>query len=372
MHSKFLAFSISLLAGLYIAPTHADPLNPDISAVLDGFYKQQDTALSSRDKGFGLGHTELSLAAPVDDLFEGRVTTVIENHDGETELMLEEAFLQTSGLPMNFGLKAGRFQSQVGYLNSRHLHEDSFSERPAAYRAMLGSHYFDDGAQLSVLLPAPFFWQLGAEVFDGGRLSEGDESIGVYTLNTRLGDDIGDSQSWQLGMSYLHNRNSHTKPADAGHGHDEHGHDHDHDHSIAYSGKNLYIADLVWKWAPNGNNRQQQLVLSGEYLYGDKLNQNAGSDDTNRGWYASVVYRFAPQWSAGARYGRVDLSDAHGDHFHGQQLKEAEFMLAWNRSHFSTLRLQYTRQSGEGFDQINNALTLQYVVALGAHGAHGF
>ncbi|MEH6354620.1 MAG: hypothetical protein V7760_01155 [Marinobacter sp.] len=152
MHSKPLVFSISLLAGFYTATTQTDPLNTDISAVLDGFYKQQDTALSNRGKGFGLGHTELSLAAPIDDLFKGRVTAIVEEHDGETELRLEEAFLQTSGLQLNLGLKAGRFLSHVGYLNSQHLHQDSFVERPAAYRAMLGSHYFDDGARLLALI----------------------------------------------------------------------------------------------------------------------------------------------------------------------------------------------------------------------------
>ncbi len=178
------------------------------------------------------------------------------------------------------------------------MHEDDFVERPAAYRAMLGSHYYDTGgARLNVLLPTPFFWQVGAEAFAGDQLTEGEEDIGVYTVNTRLGGDISLSQSWQLGgLSWLRNR--HAKSAETG-GDGSHDHDHeeghDHSHGAAYTGENLYIADLVWKWSPpDGNNREQQLTLSGEYLYADELNQFAASDDTNEGWYVSGVYQFAP------------------------------------------------------------------------------
>lgn len=370
--STRLASTLALILAP-IVTVHANELNPDISVVLDGYYKQNQTALSHRDEGFGLGHTELSLSAPIDDLFEGRLTAVLEEHEGESEVELEEAFLQTTAMPWNLSLRGGRFLSQVGYLNSRHLHEDDFVERPAAYRALLGGHYFDDGLRLNLLMPTPFYWQVGAEAFNGNRLSEGDEDIGVYTVNTRLGGDLGRAQSWQAGLSYLRNRQIH-----GGHEEEEHeeeGHEeeeHEHAHGVAYTGENLYIADLVWKWSPNGNTRQQQLTLSGEYLYADELNEFAGSDDTHEGWYASVVYQFAPQWSIGTRYGRVDLKEAHDDHFDDQHLKETDVMLAWSHSHFSTVRLQYTHQDGHGFDNADETVLLQYVMTFGAHGAHDF
>jgi hypothetical protein len=373
MFKRFAPFAILPLA-LTAAGTTANELNPDVSVTLDGYYKQNETALSHREQGFGLGHTELSLSSPIDDLFSGRLTAVFEEHDGESEVLIEEAYLQTNGLPYALNVRAGRFLSQVGYLNGRHMHEDDFVERPAAYRAMLGSHYYDTGARLNLLLPTPFFWQVGAEAFAGDQLTEGDEDIGVYTLNTRLGGDISLSQSWQIGLSWLRNR--HAKSADTGdgshdHGHEE-GHDHGHSHGAGYTGENLYIADLVWKWSPNGNNREQQLTVSGEYLYADELNQFAASDDTNEGWYVSGVYQFAPQWSAGVRYGEVDLQEAHGDHFHNQTLEETDVMLSWSRSHFSTVRLQYTHQEATGFSNADNTVMVQYVMSLGAHGAHGY
>lgn len=366
-HASAVALTI-----LPFTAIQANELNPDISVILDGYYKQNNTALSHREEGFGLGHTELSLSSPIDDLFEGRLTAVLEEHEGETELELEEAFLQTTGMPYNLSVRGGRFLSQIGYLNSLHLHQDDFVERPAAYRALLGSHYFDDGLRLNLLLPTPFYWQIGAEAFDGGRLSEGDEDIGAFTVNTRFGGDLSRSQSWQMGLSWLRNRQIHGEHEEDHADEEEHEEDHDHGHGPEYTGENLYIADLVWKWAPNGNNRQQQLTISGEYLYADDLNENATSDDVHKGWYASAVYQFAPQWSAGVRYGEVDLKEAHGDHFHDQELEETDVMLAWSHSHFSTVRLQYTHQEALGFEEADNTVMLQYVMSFGAHGAHGF
>lgn len=375
MLNRALPFTFIPLA-LAASGVAANELNPDVSVTLDGYYKQNDTALSHREQGFGLGHTELSLSAPIDDLFTGRLTAVFEEHDGESEVLIEEAFLQTNGLPAGLGIRAGRFLSQVGYLNGRHMHEDDFVERPAVYRALLGSHYYDTGVRLNALLPTPFFWQIGAEAFDGDQLSEGEEDIGVYTLNTRIGGDISLSQSWQAGLSYLHNRQvngEHEEEGEEEHGHDhDHEAGHDHSHGASFTGENLYIADAVWKWSPNGNTREQQVTLSAEYLYADDLNEFASSDDHHEGWYVSGVYQFAPQWSAGVRYGEVELQEPHGDHFHGKELEETDVMLAWSRSHFSTLRLQYTHQSATGFSEADNTVMLQYVVSLGAHGAHGY
>ena len=45
--------------------------------------------------------------------------------------------------------------------------------------------------------------------------------------------------------------------------------------------------------------------------------------------------------------------------------------LSWHNSEFSMLRLQFSRDEPTA-DSTDNALTLQYQVSLGAHGAHKF
>lgn len=73
--------------------------NPNISAVLNGYYQTGERPLSETSEGFGLGETELAMSANIDDMFYGKVTAVVEIHDGESELNLEEAFIQTMAMP---------------------------------------------------------------------------------------------------------------------------------------------------------------------------------------------------------------------------------------------------------------------------------
>jgi hypothetical protein len=380
--------------------------NPNISGVLNGHYQTADRALSGTEEGFGLGETELAMSANIDDMFFGKLTAVFEMNDGDTEVNLEEAFIQTLALPGGFSIRGGRFLSDIGYLNNQHSHTDAFIDRPAAYRAFLGGHYFDDGARVSYVAPTDVYWTLGAEAFKGEKMRAEDEhnerdfsSLGVYSAFSKWGGDLSLSSSWQLGINYLHNENGQTYLAhhddlDANlDSHDEHA---GHSHSAAYTGKNTYIVDAVYKWAPNGNYKYQHLSVSGEFFRVDNIatlveeahedhddahdeaheedHAEGQSKDYHQGWYLSSVYQFSPSWSAGARYGEVDTQAIDGDHLDPQSLKETEVSLAWHASHFSTVRLQYTHQKGTNFEGFtdDNLVTLQFVMSLGAHNAHQF
>ncbi len=82
--------------------------------------------------GFSLGESEVLLSANIDDKFYGQLTLAIESEDGEDHLGVEEAYIDTTGLPGGVTLRMGRFYSNIGYLNSRHTHTDSFFDRPLA------------------------------------------------------------------------------------------------------------------------------------------------------------------------------------------------------------------------------------------------
>ncbi|MGL4476019.1 MAG: hypothetical protein ACRCT7_16445 [Shewanella sp.] len=352
-----------------------------LSAVVNGYYQSGEQALSNSGEGFGLGETEVSLGGNIDDAFYGKVTTVLAYHDGETELELEEAFIQTLALPAGISVRAGRFLSDIGYLNSQHLHTDDFSVRPLPYRAFLGDHYFDDGLRVSYVMPTDWYWVVGSEAFSGDKLRaedpDGDRdfsTVGVYTAFTKIGGDLGLESSWQLGMSYLRNQNGR-----AGEHHDEHamaeeGHDEGHDHQAKFTAENTYIIDGVYKWAPAGNNKYQQLTLAAEYFYLDGISehQEVSAASHYSGWYASGNYQFSPQWSTGVRYSRLNVQEEHDEHFHQVGYQEWDANINWHHSHFSTVRLQFTLQNNDelGFD--DNIVTLQYVMSLGAHNAHQF
>ncbi|ABE53819.1 conserved hypothetical protein [Shewanella denitrificans OS217] len=383
--------------------------NPNISGVLNGHYQSGDRALGGTEEGFGLGETELALSANIDNNFYGKITAVLETHDGDTEVNLEEAFIQTLALPGGFSIRGGRFLSDIGYLNNQHSHTDAFIDRPAVYRAFLGGHYFDDGVRVSYVAPTDIYWTLGTEAFKGEKMRAADEhgerkfsDVGVYSAFSKWGGDLSLSSSWQLGVNYLRNENGQAY-LEHHEAHDEHADSHDdhsgHSHSAAYTGENTYVADFVYKWAPDGNYKYQHLSVSGEFFRVDNIaalaeeaheeqehheddhgedhdegHAEGKSKDYHQGWYLSSVYQFSPSWSAGARYGEVDTQTIHGDHLHGQELKETEFSLAWHSSHFSSVRLQYTHQDGTNFDGFtdDSIFSLQYVMTLGAHSAHQF
>lgn len=375
---------VSLAIGsILVSPAFANTLsNPQIGVVLDGYYQNGERNNSERGEGFGLGHTEISMSANIDDKFHGVLTTVLEDHGDETELLLEEAFVETLALPHGFNIRAGRFLSDFGYLNNQHMHTDSFVERPIAYRTFFGSHYYDDGLRANVVLPTDMYVKLGVEALSGSKMSavEDGAEVGVYTTTLKLGDDFSDSSSWQFGLSYLRNDNGKVKNFEE-HDHSTDSHaDHDHSHASAVTGSNLYGADLVWKWAPNGNYKYRNLTLSAEYMLLDdivdsKYRGEENAPDNLAAYYVSGVYRFTPSWSAGLRYGEAESYDghAHGSHVHLTSLNDSEFdaMLAWNSSHFGTVRAQYSRVENQDKDA-DNVFTLQYVMTFGAHAAHAF
>ena len=86
---------------------------------------------------------------------------------------------------------------------------------------------------------------------------ESPETIGIYNLMTKIGGDIGEESSWQMGFAWSHNKNGRGMEHDEhdeepGHD-DEHEDEHGHSHTVSYLGENTLITDFVYKWAPNGN-----------------------------------------------------------------------------------------------------------------------
>lgn len=357
----------------------------EVGAVLDVAHTTRELALGQRDQGLALGHSDVILRGPLGPHFSAQLGAAAHQHEGKLDFEMEEAWVQTRTLPGGFQARAGRFLSQIGYLNEQHPHADDFVERPLLYRAFLGGHWFDDGLRLNWTAPTPFYLTLGAEVFRGRQLIEkaaASRSPGAMTLSMKVGNDLGASHSWQLGAAYLHNRREvaladeheeedHEHEAD----HEESGHDHHgHAHGAALSGKKMWMVDAAWKWAPDGNNRQQQLKLIGEYARVTEPNRYAGRSDYHEAASLSAVWRFSQHWEVGARTDWLNASMPHGDHFHDARLREHAVMVAWKPTHQQVLRLQYTTQPrAEEFEgRSNRTVQLQYVLSFGAHGAHSF
>jgi len=198
--------------------TGQNSFNPAISLIMDGRYASFDNnpeayelpgfALGNEaglaQQGIGLGHSELAISANIDDKFYGKTTIALHEHEGETEVELEEAYIQSLGLGNGLTLKAGRFYSMIGYLNEQHEHVWDFSDAPLIYRGLFGNQLRDDGLQMTYIAPTDTFLQLGIELFSGRRFPAGGEhdGIGSWSVFANTGGDIGIEHSWQLGLSH--------------------------------------------------------------------------------------------------------------------------------------------------------------------------
>jgi hypothetical protein len=382
--------------------------NPAISAILQGSANSysldpDDYAVSGFQlggeaglppQGLTLDETELVISASVDPLFYGQTTIALHEDEQDTEVEIEEAYVDTLALPAGAGLRFGRFFSDIGYLNHIHPHAWDFHDAPLGYRALLNKQYYDTGVQVSWVAPTDLYLRLGGETLRGNRFPAGkaDRTIGnSQSLFAKVGGDVGSSHSWQAGLSYLW-----VNALDR----DSSGHSHGGGDgtSDSFTGdSNLAIADFVWKWAPNGNPRNRNLTLQTELFYRDEDGRDKFSEDgdtavlrydgTQKGLYAQAVYRFLPRWRIGTRFDWLsadnDLKVLNPGGLDPEEVLQEtalnnddhnptrwSLMTDWSPSEFSRLRLQYNRDRSR--DVTDNQWSLQYIMSLGAHGAHEF
>ncbi|HEX7557926.1 MAG TPA: hypothetical protein VF386_01950, partial [Usitatibacter sp.] len=163
------------------------------------------------------------------------------------------------------------------------------------------------------------------------------------------------------------------------------------DAGVAFTGSSrVAVADFIWKWAPNGNAHDTSLKLQGEYfrrvedgeLTYDRdgalgLTRTAGFTSRQSGWYAQGVYQFMPLWRAGLRYDRLDPGNvdygANSAFVAATDFSPKRYtvMLDYTPSEFSRFRLQFA-QSRTLADVTDNQWFVQYILSLGAHGAHKY
>ncbi|HUP98375.1 MAG TPA: carbohydrate porin [Usitatibacter sp.] len=335
----------------------ASAFNPAISAILTGTYAhlKRDPRLFAIPgfdpggevgpgrRGFGIGESELVFTANVDPHFSAKLVLAVTPED---TVGVEEAYGEYVGAPFGIGTRFGRFLSGIGYLNEQHAHAWDFVDAPLPYQAFLGGRYANDGLQLKWVAPIDHFVELGAEAGNGDAYPGSERNrngLGSAAVFAHTGGDLGTSNSWRAGLSYLRARSE----VDDG----------------ASATSRLAVADFVWKYAPQGNSRERAFTLQGEYFQG-RIREAA----RQAGWYLQGVYKFLPEWRVGLRHDRLDPRGV-GDST--DEPRRSSAMVDYNPSEFSRIRLQFTRSRLQP-DIADNQWFLQYILSLGAHGAHRY
>lgn len=404
-----------------LPPSHVSPskdggvkrtnlFNPDVSLILqgklsslkdipgrnlNGFVSPANQEVIKR--GFSADESELVLTANVDPYWRGKAVLSLIN---DSSVGVEEAVAERTGLASGLNLQLGRFRSGIGYINAQHPHAWDFVDAPLAYTALFGTRgsLTQEGVQTKWLL-APvdsvalsFGLEAGRGVsFPATERNKNDAD--VLSAFAKLGGDAGVEHAWQAGASYLR---FNAKDRESSFTDDT-----DQEVIGKFNGKTgLWLADFIWKWAPNGNPSYRNLKLQGEYFWRDEVgdlgchnldasttascNGQVGAYETRQsGGYAQAVYQFMPRWRVGYRAdllnsGSLSIQttslpnlNANSSALRAYQPRRDSLMLDYSWSEFSRMRLQMAQDQSMQ-DTVDNQIYLQYIMSLGAHGAHRF
>jgi hypothetical protein len=380
-------------------PSSVNSFNPAVAMILSGTFEQfrRDPGIPATGfamnpnetdyvHGFSIQESELSLAANIDPQYSG-VATISMASDGSVGV--ENAFVQTGALGYGLNLKFGRFFSGLGYLNEQHSHVWDFVDQPLVYRVLWDNQYTDDGVQLKWLAPTDMFFEIGGELGRGLNYPGTDRNkngAGAGVLFAHIGDDIGIEHSWRAGVSLQE-----TRRVDAVSDNVPDVNGNFVNNSFTGDSQTAGV-DFVWKYSPNGNIRERYLKVQSEYFRSYEsgtltydINSavsgpTAGSYSvTQSGWYLQSVYQFMPNWRTGLRYDRLDPGIASvGSSIAGDVISNYGFnpsritwMADYNPSEFSRIRLQLAHdESRQGLT--DNQIFVQYIMSMGAHGAHQY
>src|SRR5882724_2436329 len=340
-----------------------------------------------QQRGFNARNTELAFDGAVDPYFEGFANIIFKlDNDNETDVEVEEAFMQTTNLPYNLQLKAGQFFAAFGRLNPVHPHAWEFVDTPLVNGLFLGPDGLRGvGAQTSWTLPLPWYSQLifasqngrGSTGFsfrnpgDDGmffdRITTDREARGlqdfVWIPRWENSVDLSPTQVVLAGVSGAFGSNE----------------------TGADSRTQIYGADLLYKWKSSHAEGGFPFVKwQTEFMYrrfqaGHGANDSFPVAETFHDWgmYSQVLWGFKKGWVAGIRGDYVDMQDSKfTDDLDRQSRWRISANLTWYPTEFSKIRLQYNQDfleenfflSGRQVESI----FLQWEFILGAHGAHKF
>jgi hypothetical protein len=340
-----------------------------------------------QQRGFNARNAEIAIDGAVDPYFEGFANIVLKlGNNNETEIELEEAFLQTTSLPYGLQVKGGQFFDAFGRINATHPHTWEFADSPVVNGRLLGPDGLRGvGAQIAWTLPVPWYSQAIFAVQNGrggtgysfrnpgdngvfyGRMTIDREASAlhdlVYVPRIETSFNPSDTQTVLIGASGAFGMNE----------------------TGAETHTQIYGADFLYKWksarAEGGFPfvKWQTEAMYRRFEAGRGLDNLFPIDETFRDWglYSQVLWGFKKGWVIGVRGDYLHMQESSfTDDETRQSRSRISANITWYPTEFSKIRLQYNHDfldenaflAGRDVDSI----FLQFEFILGAHGAHKF
>ena len=362
--------------------------NPAIGLVGETVFSYRsrgnDKTGSDRPGGFDVWQrsVELNVAAAIDPFAKGYVVAnaSADAATGEATLGIEEAALQTTALPGNLELKAGRFFGEFGRLSYIHDHELPFVNRPLVLDQYIGGESQSDGVQVNWLVPGPQYISVTAGVgdhFGGDSPNPGNpgsfRAFDGLNFWGRISTYFDLTSNWQLetGVSGLFNPQTEDRGGALLQP--------DGISTLTEKARSLVGLDMKVSYVPLQNNQFESFTWGTEVLHsdnrylsdtdgqpnsGDEFTENVGSF----GMYSYVSYKWSREWSAGFLFDWVQ-----SDQNHNEVTTAYSPFVTYALSHWNQLRLQYTHTEPNAAtgERPDDAIYLQWAWIIGAH-SHGW
>jgi len=303
----------------------------------------------NKNRGFNLNYAEFAMSSTVDPYFDAFAIFHLQADAFE----IEEAFVRTRTLPYGLKVKAGKFRSDFGRINSIHQHAWNFDSQPIVYETLVGPEAINDpGIQLQWVAPTDTYLMAGVEGLQGTNdRSFGDtEQNNLYVGYLKSSVDIGDTLSVLGGVSLAHGKNTTANVTD------------------------IYGADLTLREELGS---YSSLVWQSEYLYRNK--DIGDSNDKQAGLYSELVYHKDKNWAGGIRYDAIIQNDTDlVSNYAGvdtDNLDRYTAMLEYKPFPMSRLRVQYTYDRTKVIDGLRKDISevvFSLNIAAGAHSAHSY
>ena len=349
-------------------------------------YRSKGSELTGSDRPGGFDvwarSLELNASASVDPFAKAWVVAnaSADSATGESTFNIEEAAFQTTSLPWNLSLTAGRFFGEFGRLANIHDHELPFVNRPLALDDYIGGESRSDGAQINWLVPVEHYISITAGIGDqfGGDSPNPNNpgtkrEFGGLNFWGRASTSFDLTDNWQAeaGVSGLWN----PKTQDRG------GVMVEPNGVSTYTEKERRLAGLDFKvsYVPLRDNQFNSFTWGTEILFSDNdflfdpdglpaTGDEFRGNENSLGLYSYVNYKWSRQWSAGFLFDYVQAAQNHDD-----VTTAYSPFVTFALSHWNQLRLQYTHTDHGALSGLkpDDAIYLQWAWIIGAH-SHGW
>lgn len=318
-------------------------MNPEISLIGDfrGWYASEE----ERNVDVEFHHLEASFISDVDPYARAEVYVGAHPEGDEFHFGLEEAYVESLGLPYRLQARAGKFRSSFGKINRRHPHSLPYIGVPLIYRRYLGHEGLNDtGVSLSWLTPVPFYQELIVEATRGPTnpsFAPDDQNRLLYTGRLKNFWDLTEAATLELGLNASSGTNN------LGHV------------------TNLGGVDLTYIWKPLRYNTYNSFEIQTEVFYSNR--GLPGDRELNTwGMYVMGKYQMTRRWYL---IGRFDHSDIPQDDEWNENA--ASLTVSWYATEFQKIELGMERYSGNERDVAYQGI-MRLVFVIGAHGAHEY